>query len=151
MTKVMRKAYTEVNEILKYMPEEYVNKIPLKFRKMFEDCRLKDYEVNINPDKSINEQKLVYETLVILTILKYNFWCESDEERKLIQTKLRENDQKSQDMYDFSKLNAKEDVKNFEKSIENEKKEIASNLPVKVEKKSWFSNILFKIKNMLKK
>lgn len=158
MTRTMRKAYTEVNEILKYIPNEYIEKIPLKFRRMFSDCILPDYKVNIDPNKSINEQKLVYETLVILAILKYNYWCESEEERQKIRVKLKENDEKTKQMYDISILMSKSNkanlIKEDTKDIEtlNVSKASKENiLPVKVEKASWFAKIISKIKSIFKR
>lgn len=150
MTKVMRQAYAEVDEILKYMPKEYIDKVPMKFRKLFADCKLLDYEVYIDPDKSLSEQKVVYETLVIINILKYNFWCDSEEEKKEMLEKMKEFDRKEREKYDFSSLNRKnksiEEV--LEKDVKNNAREI---LPVKVENTSWFSKILLKIKNIFKR
>lgn len=101
MTEVMRKAYTEVNEILKMLPKEYVQKVPIKLRDMFEKTRINDYKVDLNPNKSIKEQNVVYETRVILTILKLNYWCESEEEKRRLKEKLINNNKKLQEKYDM--------------------------------------------------
>ena len=159
MTKVMRRACTEVNEILNVLPKEYGEKVPLKFRRMFYDARLEDYHVSIDPNKSIKEQNVVYETFVILTILKMNYWCHSEEEKNKLNHLLEENGRRVQEQYDFSKLNyhAKEilEEKKNQDSIEHISMTHASttgnNLPAKVENHSWFSKLWNQIKNIFKK
>lgn len=157
MTKAMRRACTEVDEILKYLPQEYVNKIPQKFRRMFFDARLDDYPVKINPNKSIKEQNVVYETLVILTILKMNYWCNSEEEKNGINQKLKENEKRVQDKYDITKLISKEYTDSAERLnenkalLDNKQKMEEINSLVKVEKQSWFSKLWRKIKYIFKK
>ena len=42
-----RKAFTEVNEIIKIMPNELVEKIPIKFRQMIEEEKDTEYNPNI--------------------------------------------------------------------------------------------------------
>ena len=42
------KAYKEIVEILKYVPEESVNKIPKEMRDMFEEEQLKTYNFQID-------------------------------------------------------------------------------------------------------
>ncbi len=149
MTKVMQKAYTEVDEILKYLPQEYVEKVPQKFRRLFHDFRIENYDLKIDPNKPISEQNVIYETRVILAILKYHYWCKSDEEKKKIEEILRENDKKNKDTYDISMLTAKQEPPIFSNTekIEN----VQSNLPVVVPKRSWFSKLMDKIKKIFKK
>lgn len=75
-------AYTEVDTILSLMDEKYINKIPKNLRGIFKEEKSFDYKPNIDPKKSLNEQNLQRETLVILAILSLNYWCESEEEKQ---------------------------------------------------------------------
>ena len=43
VTKEFAEASAEINEILKYLPEEYINKIPSKLRDFFEKVEDKEY------------------------------------------------------------------------------------------------------------
>lgn len=43
------KAYAEVDEILSFMEDVYIDKIPKKLRELFKNERLEDYKPNINP------------------------------------------------------------------------------------------------------
>lgn len=142
MKQVMRQAYSEVNEILKYLPKEKIEKIPQKYMFLFQNCGLEGYKPMIDPNKPINEQKVVHETLVILTILKYNYWCSSDEERRKMEEKMKANDRKNAERYDISKLN--------NRVAKTSDVNMNVNLPAKIEKQNWFSKIIDKIKNLFK-
>ena len=153
MTKVMQKAYTEVDEILKYLPQEYVEKVPQKFRRMFHDFKIENYDIDIDPNKPISEQNVIYETRVILAILKYHYWCKSDEEKKQIEEILRKNEKKNKDVYDISNLMVKKEQKAVTEveKIDTTQKVSQSNLPIVAPKTSWFSRLIDKIKKLLKK
>ena len=58
VTKDISEAAKEINEILKYIPEEEVNKIPVKLREFFKVIESKDYVVNINPNILLENQDL---------------------------------------------------------------------------------------------
>ena len=60
-------AFSEVNEIIKMMPDELTNKIPSKFKKMIEDERNKEYNPNIQ--EPLEKQKLKNETIIILGLI----------------------------------------------------------------------------------
>ena len=145
MKKSMRQACAEVDEILKYMPMEYLNRIPKKYIEFFHEARLPDYEVRINPDKPLADQKLVYETLVLLTILKLNFWCDNEEEKERLLAQLRENDEKKENQYDFEQLHEKAKEETAKAILNSEKKQI------EVREQSWISKLFTKIKNIFRK
>ena len=80
------KAYAEVDEILSLMENKYIEKIPVKMRKMFENERQKDYNPEIKVNIPLDEQNLQRKTFAILAMLNLNYWCEDEEEKqKLIQ------------------------------------------------------------------
>ena len=63
MKQEYKEAFTEVNEIIKMMPDELVNKIPSKFREMIEDERDKEYNPNIQ--EPLEKCELKNETIII--------------------------------------------------------------------------------------
>ena len=83
-----KEAFTEVNEIIKMMPDELTNKIPSKFKEMLEDERDKEYSPNIQ--EPLEKQKLKNETIIILGLIYRDFLCSSDEKRKLQEKDARE-------------------------------------------------------------
>ena len=143
MTNVIKKAYTEVNAALAYLPQEYINKIPKKMRDMFNEYKLDDYVVKIDPDKGVDEQGFTYETLVIFTILRLNYWWETEEEKKKLMDQIAENDKKLSDRYDISKLNKSNNI--LQEDLNTTNLVTNQNLPVKVEKENWFTKLIKKI------
>ena len=93
VTKEFAEAAAEINEILKYLPEEYINKIPSKLRDFFEKVEDKDYITNIDPYKTLDKQDLKPKTQTLLTILYREYWC-NDEEKAELDRILIENDKK---------------------------------------------------------
>lgn len=81
MKQEYKEAFTEVNEIIKMMPDELVNKIPSKFREMLEDERDKEYNPNIQ--EPLEKCKLKNETIIILGLIYRDFLCLQDEKRRL--------------------------------------------------------------------
>ena len=88
MKQEYNEAFTEVNEIIKMMPDELVNKIPSKFREMLEDERDKEYNPNIQ--EPLEKCKLKNETIMILGLIYRDFLCSQDEKRRLQEKDARE-------------------------------------------------------------
>ena len=86
-----RKAFSEVNEIINHLEEDIYKKIPSKLIEKIIENKDNDYKTNINFNKSINDQKLLEETRVILALIYRDFICNEKEKQKLIN-----NDKKSQ-------------------------------------------------------
>lgn len=93
VTKEFAEASAEINEILKYMPNKEVEKIPSKLREFFKEVSSKDYVTNINPDLPLDKQQIKEKTKDIIALIYRNYWC-SEEERKELDQKLIENDRK---------------------------------------------------------
>jgi hypothetical protein len=74
-----RKAFSEIYEIMKIIPNDLKIKISPKFLKIIEENRDKNYSIKINSD--IEKNTFLYETEIILGIIYRQFWC-SQEERK---------------------------------------------------------------------
>ena len=88
MNQEYNEAFTEVNEIIKMMPDELVNKIPSKFREMLEDERDKEYNPKIQ--EPLEKCKLKNETIIILGLIYRDFLCSQDEKRRLQEKDARE-------------------------------------------------------------
>lgn len=95
MTNELAIASAEINEILKYLSVEQVNKIPKKLRILFEEIAEKDYIPHINPNKRIIEQDITPKTRDILIIFYRKYWA-NNEMRQEIGKKLIENERKYQ-------------------------------------------------------
>ena len=81
-------AYSEVNAILNLLDEELLNKIPKKLRILISENKLNDYNVIIDPNIPLKEQKISREALSILAVLNYKYWCTGEIEKKKLLEKL---------------------------------------------------------------
>lgn len=79
------KAYKEIVEILKYVPEESVNKIPKEMRGMFEEEQLKTYNFQIDTEKPFEEQELLEETKAILANIFRDYWATDYQKSRIIE------------------------------------------------------------------
>lgn len=87
-----RIAYAEINEILKFIEKEYVERIPNKVRSFFENERDKEHKITINLNESLLLQGLERETFVLLAILNLNYWCDSEDEKEEFIKELEKNE-----------------------------------------------------------
>ena len=76
-------ASSEINEILKYLSVEQVNKIPLKLRNLFAEIAKEDYKPHIDPQKSVLEQRISPKTKDILVIFYRNYWSNTDRRNEI--------------------------------------------------------------------
>lgn len=96
MANELEKALAETNEILRYLPQEDVQKIPLKLRDLLKDSKKETLEIKIDPHKNLMEQDISDKTKDILTIFYRNYWC-NEEEKKELDRALINNERKYQE------------------------------------------------------
>ena len=145
-----KKSYVEILEILKYMDEVYVDKIPKKLIEFFEENKEKNYSFKYNSAVELEKQNLNDNTLALLAMLNLNYWCESEEHKKELIAKYNDNEQKHQE-----ELRKKYNLDNIFKRC-NQEKSIEENI-VKEEvamvayKDSILKKFIKKIKSFLYK
>ena len=143
------KAYAEVDKILSFMDTAYVEKIPKKMRDLFRNEKLQDYEPNINPKISIDEQNLQKKTYAILAMLNLNYWCKDEEEKKELIKLYAENDRKREEEL-REKYNPDNIFKNKQtESISNTEESNTSLIEYK--ESNFFKKIISKIMNLFKR
>ena len=135
-------AYTEILEILKYIPVEDYNKIPEEKINLFKKNSNKNYTFSYNPRVTLDEQNVSKITKTIIAILFRDYWATPEQKEKIIE---KEN-------YDKIKIE-KEKAKQYETDYLFKQKvlkteEIKTNLPVK--KQRLFVKIINFIKNIFK-
>ncbi len=135
-----RQAYSEVYNIINHFEKELYAKIPQSFINAIEKNRDLNYKVNIDYTKTINEQELLRETRVILSLIYRDYLCTDEQRKEII-------------LNDKKELNEKYEI-NFEK-IKNKRKktydttEIEDKQLVKIEEK-WYKRIFNKILSIFK-
>ena len=105
------KAYKEVTEILKYLPEEDVKIIPQKIIDTLNIKKDLAHNFSIDFSKKIEEQNLLKETKAILAIFYRDYWA-TPEEREIILAKQRYELQKIEE-----EKRAKYDIDVFKKKL----------------------------------
>lgn len=149
MKQEYREAFTEVNEIIKIMPNELANKIPSKFKEMIEEERDKEYTPNIQ--EPLEKCKLKNETIIILGLIYRDFLCSPDEKRKLQEKDARElqNVQEAIEKEIREKYNPDEI---FKRKTQNIDKATQSNIEntsmIVVPEEKWYKKIFNLIKNL---
>ena len=142
------KAYTEVNCLLEYLPQSYIDKIPQKLIELIKKQSNKQYYISIDSNKSLLEQNFSPKTKDLIAVIKYNYWS-TDEERQQLKKIFYENENKYQkellEKYNpndiFKKKESKTDI------TEN----IKTNLQMVEYKENIFIKLWNKIKNIFKR
>lgn len=80
----MKKAFAEVHDILKHSELEIQDKIPKNFLDILEENEDKNYIINIDYDKDINNQELLPYTRDILAMVYTDYLCSKEEKEKFL-------------------------------------------------------------------
>ena len=80
--KVYAKAYVEVNEIIKHLPDEERNKIPVTLKNNIASQMDKSYYFQFDEDKHLYEQEVLPETKALIIAI-YQQYFMKDTEKKL--------------------------------------------------------------------
>lgn len=146
------KAFTEVDEIIKLMPKELVNKIPNKFREMIAEEKDKSYKPTIQ--EPLEEQKLKDETIIILGLIYRDFLCSPTERKRLQEKDAREIQEMQQKLEaEMREKYNPDDIfkkKAEQKEEKNKQMQQEQSLIVTQEEK-WHKKIFNIIKNLFKR
>ena len=147
ITNELKIAAKELNEILNcIVPNEYVLKIPEKFRNFLKEIEDKNYTCKIDENKNIDEQDITEKTKDLITVVYRNYWC-NEEERENLDRILTENEKKYQEEL-MQKYNP-DDLFKKQKEIDEIPSENVS--LVEYKKNTIFDKIKDFIKNIFKK
>lgn len=97
MSQSLMQAYAEVDDIIESMEKQYINDIPEKLRIMFKEHKDKNYSKKILNNIPLEEQNLKEETIVILAVLNYQFWCKDENQKKELLKLYSDNEKKYQE------------------------------------------------------
>ena len=152
-------AYSEVLEILKYIPVEDYKKIPERKIELYKKNANKDYIFNYNPEKTLKEQNVSKIAKGIIAILFRDYWATDEQREKILAMQKNERiniekikrERYNPDNIFKSKNNNQNIVSN---NIKNNIEIYSKNSLMKVENKksnSIFRKIIDKIRNIIKK
>ena len=139
--------YAEVDTVLGLMDKQYIEEIPLKLRELFSREKSKEYIKQIVADKPLQEQNLKPETLSILAVLNYNYWCKDEAHKKELLDLYSENERKNEEEL-REKYNADNIFKRYIKENKTEENIIQNEVALVEYKESIIKKIINKIRNI---
>ncbi len=144
-----RDGLAEVDIILGFADQESLDKIPESFKTFIIKNKSK-YISKIDPQKSLNEQKLLYETKVILSIMYRDYWSSEEEREQILlneKEELKKIENLSKNKYNYENL-----FRNAQKTqnIAQEETEDEGSYKSLMIKESLLEKILNKIKSFFK-
>lgn len=147
VTKEQAIAYTEVLEILKYVEREYIDRIPQKLIKYYEQNKDCNYKFSLDRNKSFEEQKLTEKTKIVLAILFKEYLATETQKEKIrrkqaYDLRIIENEKKKK--YDYDNLFKPKKVATEEHST------LEENRLIEYKKEKWYTKFFHFIKRLLK-
>ncbi len=141
------KAYKEVIEILKYVPEESIEKIPSAMIGMFQSKMDKNHKFKVDVNKSFEEQNLLEETKSIFANIFRDYWA-TPYQRERIKEK-EKSDRALSEKEKREKYNSNEIFKktNIDNKLSDE--EVNNTLPIEIEKETLYKKLIRFLKKML--
>ncbi|MCR5145800.1 MAG: hypothetical protein K6B70_00395 [Clostridia bacterium] len=134
-------AYAELDEILSLMSSEYIDKIPLKFRDFLSREKDTNYIKKIDVNKPLEEQNLQRKTLVLLAVLRLNYWCENEKEKQEFLNELNNNEKEQLERFNTDNL-----FSNNQKETKTEDSQL-----IEYKEKNVIQKIIEKIKNIFRR
>jgi len=143
------KAFREVVEILKHVPEESVQKIPQDMRDMFEEEMDKNYKFEVRDNVEFEDLELLDETRAILANIFRDYWATPYQRERILakeQYDRQKVDEEKQKKYNSNDLFKRKNI-NDTKEIESSNNE---NLPVIVKEEKFYYKLINFIRKLLR-
>ena len=139
------KAYREIYEILKYIPQEQVEKLPDEFTDFIEKHMARTYSYEIKNIQEFDNQEMLEETRIILAILYRDYWAEPERKQEIIERdnkQIQEHEEKQEaEKKQQAEMEAIQKATIEQQNIEN--KQLTDLVPYK---ESFITKILNRIK-----
>ena len=144
ITKEYAMAYTEVIEILKYVPDEDAQKIPKEKLDFYRANMDTEYNYKLDMEKDFEKQKISDITKAILANIFRDYWSTPYQKERI----------EAKEKYDLEKIEEEKREKYNTDNIFKKKQEKIvvenTNLPVEVKEESFFKRLVNFIKEFLK-
>jgi len=151
MEKKYAKAYTEVLELLKHIPEEELEKIPRSELQFYEDNCDKNYKYEYNQDLAVDQQTISKEANTVIVAIYMNYFA-NEKQKGIIEKILKQNsieeEKAKSEKYDVNKIFEKNHQEQNNNAVQDKEK-----LPVDISKSedNFIKRIINKIKSLFKK
>lgn len=134
--------YSEVYSVLNMLGDKYIKKLPTSLFNMIVEEKKQDYNPIYDSKKKLEEQNIKRESISMIALFHLNYWCDSEEEKKQLNTLFKSNYDKKQE-----EMREKYNPDNiFKKEEKKEETIVQDSIAVVEYKESIFSKILNQIK-----
>lgn len=141
-------AYSEVLEILKYIPQEDYDKIPKEKIELYSKSSDKNYIFNYVPNKTLEEQNVSDITKGIIILLFRDYWATEEQREKIIAKQnydRKKLEEQKREMYNpddvFKNRNKNDNIEILEQTKQNAQ-------IIEYQKQRWYQKIIAKILNI---
>lgn len=149
MTVETRQAYSEICTILKYLPQEYVKKVPSRLIELFESQKQENYVVNIDESNPLDKNNLSKKTMVIIAMLNYQYWCPNKKQKdnlfKIYSSNNKKYEEEISEKYSIDKI-----FESRKNTYSTEAVEKSVSL-VEYKEQRWYEKLFAKILKIFKK
>jgi len=145
------KRLVEVDEILNYLSDEDLEKIPDDIKQAIRDNKDKDYTWNYDEDKPLKEQDVSRDTIAILSYLNMEYLLNEKQKQFMEEMHKRNEQEKRKKEYSNETQYNYEDLfkrKNKVEDTNNEQEEVAL---IPVIEETFIRKIINKIKSLFKR
>ncbi|MBE5813553.1 MAG: hypothetical protein E7314_07990 [Clostridiales bacterium] len=139
------KRLVEVDEVLNYLSDEDLLKIPEDIRQAIKENKDKEYVWKYDVTKELKDQKLNRDTIIILSYLNMEYLL-NEEQKKLMQ-QIHELNEKKLEEAKAEKYGV-EDLFKRNKPQQEEQKETEQEMSLVEYKESFFTKLISKIKKI---
>lgn len=141
---VYEKCLVELDEILKYLSNEYLSKIPYEIRKNIKQKKDSNYTWNYDETKELSEQNINRETIIMLAYLNMQFLLNVEE--KTVMEQFHKYNEEKVEKEKLEKYNPNNIFKANNTDSESNKVML-----VKIEEKKWYQKIFDFFKKFIRK
>lgn len=148
---VYHKAFKEFREIIKFFPKSEYEKIPKSFINFIKENMDNNYEYIVEHVDDFQNQKMLEETKVLLSIVYRDFLASSEERKQIIKmenNELLQEEKRIQEKYNLDNLFKNKYTDITKNNVENSNQRIAL---IEVKEKNFLQKIFDKIKNLFGK
>jgi len=89
-----KQIYSEVYNIVLAMGQEYINKLPHSLWNMLETQRDTSFNPKFTPEDIMSGKNISDDALAVISLIHYNYWCESEEEKHQLESIIHNNEDK---------------------------------------------------------
>ncbi len=143
------KCLVELDEILKHLNDEDLNKIPYEIRKAITEKKDKQYIWIYDGSKELNEQNINRKTIALLSYLNMEYLL--NEKQKQFMEELHKQNEKMIEEEKSIKYNPDDIFKNRKSKEEQQIQSSPENSIMVIQEEKWYKKIFNIIKNLFKR